>query len=393
MEYGASILEDTALYKAKSGEEIVNEQMYTFVDRGGREVSIRPEMTPTVARMVARRRKELAFPLRWYSIPNLFRYERPQRGRLREHWQLNLDMFGVESFEADAEIIEVLYRIMKELGAEDDFFMIRINNRRLLNYLMKEQCRLNEEESYRASKIIDRKRKLAREDFIGQMKQALGDKAKSLIGYLDIESFDALPPDVQKHESVEELRVLFDSLGRRGVSNAVFDLSLVRGLDYYTGPVFEAFDTNPENPRSLFGGGRYDDLVALFGAEKVTGVGFGMGDVTVRDFLETHGLLPEPRSSADLYICQFGKEYQAYANELARYLRDQGINVAVDLTNRTVSAQVKTADRQGIPFVICVGDDEVRTGKFKLKNMKSGKESVVTKEEIVELIRSKKLKD
>src|SRR3989338_576453 len=211
LEYSASLLEQTELYTEKSGAEIVNEQTFTFIDRGGRSVTLRPEMTPTLARMVAARRRNLKFPLRWYSIPNLFRYERPQRGRRREHWQLNCDLVGVAGIEGDKEIISLAYAVMKEFGAKDSDFEIRINN----------------------SNIDD---------------------------FKDI------------------------------VPNIVSDPTLARGQTYYTGTVFEIFDTDKENNRAIAGGGRYDNLLEMFEVEPVPAVGFGMGDITLRDFLETHGL-------------------------------------------------------------------------------------------------------
>lgn len=212
-EYSASPLEHTEIYAEKSGEEIVREQTFTFIDRGDRSVTLRPEMTPTLARMVAGRRRGLKYPLRWFSIPNLFRYEKPQRGRKREHWQLNADLLGVPGIEGDKEIITILYEIMKEFGAKDADFEIRVNN-----------C--------------------------------------------NFDDFKDLTP------------------------NVVFDESLARGQAYYTGTVFEIFDKDPENPRALAGGGRYDNLLELFDVEAIPAVGFGMGDITMKDFLETHKLLP-----------------------------------------------------------------------------------------------------
>ena len=213
VEDSASPLEPTEIYTEKSGVEIVNEQTFTFTDRGDRSVTLRPEMTPTLARMVAARRRSLKFPLRWFSIPNLFRYERPQRGRRREHWQLNCDLLGIAGIEGDKEMISLVYAIMKEFGAKDSDFEIRINN-------------------------------------------------------ADTDIFKEIGP------------------------NFVFDPSLARGQAYYTGMVFEIFDTDSENNRALAGGGRYDNLLELFEVNLIPAIGFGMGDITLRDFLETHKLGP-----------------------------------------------------------------------------------------------------
>ncbi|MCL5775054.1 MAG: ATP phosphoribosyltransferase regulatory subunit, partial [Patescibacteria group bacterium] len=257
-EYNASILEETALYKAKSGEEIINEQTYTFTDRGGRDVTIRPEMTPTVARMVAQKRKELTFPLRWFSVPNLFRYERPQRGRLREHWQLNVDIFGVDSVEADVEIIKVAYGIMKAFGAADEAFEIRINDRRLLNFLLHEYLGLDEAEAHKISKLIDRMHKMKAEEFLALAKEVLGEKTKLLEEVLYVKSLDSLGEKIAKTAGAEELQKVFAALEKAGIRNFVFDPTLVRGFDYYTGTVFEIFDTSPLNNRALFGEYKWD---------------------------------------------------------------------------------------------------------------------------------------
>lgn len=283
--YDASVLEPAELYKAKSGEEIVNEQTYTFADRGKREVTLRPEMTPTVARMVAGKRRELAFPLRWYSIPNLFRYEQPQRGRVREHWQLNADMFGVDSIEADVEIISLAYQTMKNFGAKDGDFMIKISNRVWLDkwfeWLALELGDADETERKKKVlfKLLDIKEKQP-ERFAEGLKEIRSDLTPDLVLGKQID-WDAIEKnlDVKAKSFIEKLKAT-------GINNAKIDLTaVVRGFDYYTGMVFEIFDTDPANRRSLFGGGRYDDLTSLFGGDKVPAVGFGMGDVTIRDFL------------------------------------------------------------------------------------------------------------
>lgn len=387
IEYNASILEETALYKAKSGEEILNEQTYSFTDRGGREITMRPEMTPTIARMVARKRKELPFPLRWYSIPNLFRYERPQRGRLREHWQLNVDIFGVETIEADAEIISLSYDIMKEFGAGNADFQIRINNRKIINHLLNKYFKLSNESAYKISKLIDRKDKINEKEFISQAKIILEDRADLLIDFLNIKSINDVPKEIAGEEGINEIKFLFSNLESRGINNFIFSPSLMRGFDYYTGIIFEIFDTNPANSRSLFGGGRYDDLVGLFGVEKVSGVGFGMGDVTIKDYLETYKRIPEYKSTTEVYLCPLKQDYIKFANELAVYLRENGINTAVDITNRKIASQIKTADKQAIPFIICIGEDEIKTKKLKLKNLKESKEYLIKYEDLPNLIK------
>ncbi len=376
-EYGASILEETALYQAKTGSEIVNEQTYSFIDRGERNVTIRPEMTPTVARMVAAKRRDLPFPLRWYSIPNLFRYERPQRGRLREHWQLNVDMFGSDTVEADAEIVSVAYDIMKTFGANDTDFKIRINNRKLITAIARDYFGLDEDASQKLMKLMDKKEKMEADAFDTSAREIVGDRAGEVTQLLSATDIEELPKELQKTDGAREIQTILGLLATKGITNAVFDPSIVRGFDYYTGMVFEVFDTSPENTRSLFGGGRYDDLVSIFEVEKVSGVGFGMGDVTIHDYLETHKLLPTIASSTDVYICTLEPDIVPFADSLADFLRKNDVNVAVDYTGRKVPAQIKTAEKQGIPYIICVGEEEKQIRTFKVKNLEKREETTV----------------
>ncbi len=368
VEYGASILENSELYEAKSGEEIVNEQTYTFTDRGDRRVTLRPEMTPTAARMVAKKKRELAFPLRWYSTPNLFRYERPQRGRLREHWQLNVDLFGTSSLEADIEIISVAHAVMEAFGAKEDMFAIHINSRAFMDHVY-DFYSLSEEERYTLSKLIDRKNKIEKERFVSDLQNILKDKAdlhEVFLRFIGENDFSALPEHCLNHKTKRELDKILQDLESNDIRNAKLDVSIVRGFDYYTDMVFEVFDTSPENNRSLFGGGRYDDLLAIFGEDHLPAVGFGMGDVTLQDFLETHDLLPTTTSPTDLYICVLDKNVYSWAHTTASRLRKEGINVAIDYTNKKAGDQVKTASKLFIPHIICIGEDEVENNTFTL---------------------------
>lgn len=392
-EYNASVLEPAELYHAKSGEEIVNEQTYTFTDRGEREVTLRPEMTPTVARMVAQKKRELVFPIRWYSIPNLFRYEKPQRGRLREHWQLNADIFGVEGIQAEVEIISLASEIMRTFGIKENQFEIRVNSRRIVNYILQTLMGLSEADSGKIAKIIDRKEKIGTEVFEKMITEATSESASSgdkkdnfLLTILNSKNFEEfvnrLPENAKLEKGIEEVKMLITALEKLGITNVVFDQTLMRGFDYYTGIVFEIFDQNPKNRRALFGGGRYDNLLQIFGEEKIPAVGFGMGDVTMRDVLETYNLLPENQNCVKLAICTVGEEHIDYAQELAQKLRTGNSAVIVDYSGKKVGDQIKRADRQGIPFIICVGEEEAKTGKLKIKNLKTGEEKVVSEDEL-----------
>lgn len=385
-EYGASILEETELYKAKSGSEIVNEQTYSFIDRGGRDVTIRPEMTPTVARMVAKKRQELGFPLRWFSIPNLLRYEKPQRGRLREHWQLNIDIFGIDGIQADAEIISVASDIMITFKAKEDNFLIKINNRKLTSFFFKDYLQLDNETVNSLHTLIDKKNKISNEAFIEELRNLSSDKAESILSFLEVDNLYDLPSKLQECEGFKELEELFKLLKQKGINNHVFDPTLVRGFDYYTGIIFEVFDKNPLNKRSIFGGGRYNNLVSIFNVENITAVGFGMGDVGILNFLETYNLLPTYYPSTKLYICLLDTSYNDFANELASFLREHSINTSIDYTNRKLQNQIKTAEKQLTPFTLCIGEDEVKTRQFKLKNLNTYTEEIVNWDELPEVL-------
>ncbi|MEI7513656.1 MAG: histidine--tRNA ligase [bacterium] len=361
VEYNASPLEPSELYKAKTGEEIVNEQTYSFVDRGGREVTLRPEMTPTVARMIAGKKRELSFPVRWFSIPNMFRYERPQRGRLREHFQLNCDTFGLDNIYADIEIIRLAYQIMINFGAKETDFEVRLSNRTLLNKTLSDMG-LSSEQSHDFQKLLDRKKKI--DNFDEEAERIVGKKID------------------WKLEADEEMQLLISELKNAGISNVKFDDTIVRGFDYYTGTVFEIYDTNPENSRALFGGGRYDDLLSLFGNDKVSAIGFGMGDVTIRDFLETRNILPKYESSTKVYIGTFSKDYVEDADVLAKILRGKKINVAIDYTGRKIVDQIKKADKEKINFFIAIGEHELETKSYNIKNLFTGEENICSLIEI-----------
>lgn len=359
-EYNASPLEPSELYRGKTSEEIVNEQTYSFKDRGDRDVTLRPEMTPTVARMVAARKRELQFPLRWYSIPNVFRYEKPQRGRLREHYQLNVDLFGVSGIEAEIENISIAYSLMRNLGAKDSDFEIRVNSRKLLQAEVGKMLK-NKDSLAAALRLIDKRDKLSPEDFASEWKK-ISDQTFSL---------EIVPSD--------EIKAILASLNKSGVANAVFWPTLVRGFDYYTDVVFEIFDKNPENRRALFGGGRYDNLLSLFGAESLPAVGFGAGDVTIRDFLEVRGLLPAYKPSAQIAICTFGADEPENVKngiqEFSNLLREAGLNVYVNFSSKNIKDQIKLVDKQKIPYIVCIGADEIASKSVTIKQLDNQQET------------------
>jgi len=394
-EYDAPILESLDLYLAKTGEEIVNEQTYAFTDRGGRNVVIRPEMTPTVSRMVAAKRQELAYPLRWYSIPNLWRYERPQRGRLREHWQLNVDVFGIADTQAEFEVITLANQIYKDFGAKLDMYEIRLNSRKFMDYVLRDYLTLDEVEAHSIAKLIDRMHKLDRSAFIAQADAIMSPAQREagmverLLDVLHARRFTALPQDLQAHESLQSLRDMIERLTTAGVKNAVFDVTLMRGFDYYTDIVFEIFDTHPDNNRSMMGGGRYDGLVGLFGVEPVPTVGFGLGDATLANFLEIHNLLPSIQSETDAYVAIIGDITEAAEKPIAE-LREMGVNLAVGSYGRKLGDHFKAAEKKGITNAIIIGQQELETEQFVIKNLQTGAEEKHSLQRIVSIAKDRR---
>jgi histidyl-tRNA synthetase len=383
-EYDAPIIEPTALYLAKSGEELVNEQTYSFLDRGGRDVTIRPEMTPTVSRMIAGRRQETAYPARWYSIPNLWRYERPQQGRLREHWQLNVDMFGVATLDAELEMLQIIADTMSAFGATQDDYKIHVNSRKLTIILLAEYLKLDAGQFHKIVKLLDKRAKISEELFYSEARQTIDDedvlgKLKSI---LDAKSFADLPSEIQTSEPIESIRMIFTHLKDNNITNVKFDVSLMRGFDYYTDIVFEVFDTDASNPRSLTGGGRYDGLVELFGAQPLPVVGFGWGDVTLENFLRGHNLLPVLDSKTNLHIIPIGSVLRE-CQGIAKLLRQEGINVAVDISGKKTDKQIKSALSKSVKYVLFVGNDELNKERFNLKDLQDGKEQELSLPEII----------
>ncbi len=368
VEYHASALEPSDLYKSKGAEneEIINEQTYTFTDRGGREVTLRPEMTPTVARMVAGRRRELGFPLRLFSIPNLFRYERPQRGRLREHWQLNVDLFGSKSPAADAEILLVAHDLMLAFGAHETDFTIKLGSRAYLDSII-EKNELTEEQGRKLLALLDRKAKIPQQDFEAGLQELGVD-----LGLLSSEN----PP--------EDVKTVLIILSEQGVTNAVFDPSIVRGFNYYTGVVFELFDTHPDNNRALFGGGRYDNLTAMFDEEPITGIGFGMGDATIENFLSVRQLLPPFIPPTKVYIAVTDHDRIPFALSIAKELREGLVNTAMDFADKKLADQIKAATKHKIPFLIVIGEDEENSDKIKVRDLSTGEEMILERAQLVQ---------
>ena len=392
-EYGAPMVESMDLFLAKSGDELVNEQTYSFTDRGDRNVAIRPEMTPSISRMVAARRQELGYPARLYSIANFMRYERPQRGREREFWQLNADIFGVDGALADAEIVEMADEVMKAFGAKDDMYVIRVNHRGLVDQLMSKYLELDKSQANKLIKLLDKKDKITADEFANAAHDIVANKQTlaKLSTLVKMKSVDELPEELAGSDGVKQLKELFRLFSKAKMTNVKFDITLMRGFDYYTGMVFEIFDLHPDNNRAMFGGGRYDGLVGLFGVDPVATVGFAPGLTPTELFLRSHKLLPKLRPSTEVGVIVVD-DSMTQALDIARQLRGEGVNVAIDTTGRKIDKQIKSVVKSNIPYIVFVGADEVREEIYTFKDVATTDEQKMSLERIISRVKDHRVK-
>lgn len=376
--YDGPLLEEVDLYKAKSGQELIDEQIYAFTDRGERHVAIRPEMTPTFARMVAQVYREVPKPIRWFSIPNLMRYEKPQRGRLREHWQLNADVYGAPENLGEIEIMSLIVSLLCEFGATQEMFSILINDRRVVDSIFKTLLGLNEDQAYKLYKVIDKSKKVTQEALDKMIAEILIEEGKQELfkSYLSLKTFEQIEQFLTEHQLNESvtnfLAFLAKIKNKKCFEYLVYDPTIVRGLDYYTGIVFEIFDKHPDNRRAIAGGGAYANLLQIFNEEPMAGIGFGLGDVTLKDFLETHGLLPDfTNQSNDLFICYFDDPCEDLCFELAQELRSIDLNVELNLGTLKFKKAFSTAEKKGHHFIAMMGSNEKDAGIIQVKNLKT----------------------
>ncbi len=359
-EYDGPFLETLELYAAKSGEELVKEQAFVFNDRGGEQITLRPELTPSLARMVAARAGQLPRPIRWWSFGPMWRYERPQKGRSREFFQWNIDLLGSDSIEADAEIAAIGAEFFRAIGLTPNEVKIQLNNRKL----MAEQiAALGIPEIKPALKLIDRVDKLSPQAWISYgLEQGLTPEQTT--------GLRALLDDKELWRKSEELVRLFEVLsGMGGREYFEFEPSVVRGLDYYTRTVIEARDRDGEF-RAILGGGRYDNLVAEVGGDRISGVGFAMGDMVVGLVAAKYGKIPSfPKSPATALVTLFGQDGVVASLQVARLLREAGIATETFPDVVKLDKQLKYADTQGIRFAIIIGPDEAAAGKVTMKDL------------------------
>ncbi|MEL7590375.1 MAG: histidine--tRNA ligase [Anaerolineaceae bacterium] len=372
-EYDGPFIEKIDLYAAKSGEELVKEQAFVFADRGGDLVTLRPELTPSLARMVAAKQNALVYPLRWWSFGNFWRYEKPQKGRTREFFQWNIDLIGANSPEADAEIIAICATFLKRAGVSAKQINIKVNHRKLMESKIIE-AGLPLGRKKEIFHLIDRVDKISRDEW----KKAGFDLGLTEV---QVEFLLALINDQELWKQSPELVRIFTALEQLGVSAYVsFDPRIIRGLDYYTGTVFEAWDVGGDG-RAVLGGGHYDNLVADVGGSPLAGVGFAMGDVMISLLLQKYSLTPDytPFDNAVL-VTLFDEDRTLAALSFSARLREQGLKVLVYPEPAKLQKQLKYADRLGVRIVAVIGPDEVEAGNVSLKDLVEHTQVVVPQE-------------
>ncbi len=386
VEYDGPPLEALELYTAKSGPEIVG-QLYSFVDRGDREVALRPEMTPTLARMVGARAQGLPKPIKWFSIPQLFRYERPQRGRLREHFQLNVDIVGETDVMADAELVAAAVDVLRYFGLGADDFEARVSDRRLITLIL-EEIGVPSGQILEAIGALDRSERQG-DDWLAERLSELGLDEAGVRRVLAVRECSL--KDLSNEyggsngvsDAIQRLDAFFELIGHQGLSEfVVFDPRLVRGLAYYTGLVFELWGKGGRL-RAICGGGRYDDLLAALGGPDLPALGFGLGDVVLGELLKEKGLVPRDSARIDDFIVYVTPEQRPAAIALARRLRERGRSVGLDYRGRSVGRQFRAADQAGASRAIVIGPDEQRDGTASVRDMSTGDERSVAVEALL----------
>ena len=390
-EYDGPLIESFELYKQKSGEEIVNRQLYHFLDKSNRQVAIRPEMTPTVARMVSRKIREYQKPIRWFSIPNVWRYEQPSKGRLREHWQLNVDIFGSSSIEAEVEILLMAIKILENFGAKQNQYKLKISNRILLESFLSDVLKLDEDKKQALCKILDKKDKISKEEFSRELKVILSNFNTQFVlieQFLDSNLNTLKQMDGINLEALGKTQTLFSLLESLGLKEQIeFDTSIIRGFDYYTGIIFEIFDTNKNNSRSIYGGGRYDNLINLFSNQSLTGIGFGLGDVTLQSFLENYGLLPKFSLGNSVFLPLLEETDFIFNLKLAEILRKDEIKVEVSLQSDKLKKQIQTAEKKGYKYIILYGSEERKNDIVQLKNLETFEQVSLNIQSLIKMLK------
>ncbi len=379
-EYDGPFLEKIDLYAAKSGEELVKEQAFVFPDRNNDLIALRPELTPSLARMVAEKQNELIFPLRWWSFGPFWRYERPQKGRTREFFQWNIDLIGIDSPSADAELIGICALFLKFVGLTPDQVTVFVNHRQLINQEIL-NLGISDELKKKVFKLIDRIDKMESQVWDGLMLEE-GLTNKQLGGLKQILG------DKELWKKSEELTQIFGFLKDIGASEFVqFNPKIIRGLDYYTKVVFEAWDVGGDG-RALLGGGHYDNLVSDLGGDPLPGVGFAMGDVMISLILEKYGCLPMSNNrEKTVMVTTFEETSQNLTLKIASELRDNGISTITYPQPAKLQRQIKFADRLGLKIVVMIGPSEIESNSVTIKNLATTAQVTVPRKELLQVVK------
>lgn len=379
-EYLTPLVESAEIYRAKSGEDIGGKELVTFTDMGGRELCIRPEMTPSVTRLISKIYASSPKPLKFFSIANFMRNEKPQRGRNREFWQLNCDIFGSASLAADLEILQLSLDIMQAFGAPAESYTLRLNSRRLLDNLLP-VFGIKIKESVLVFRILDKFAKLGTDEFKRRLQELKisEESAGLLFDFMSGEKQDILLEALETNKELQaakaEIDFVLKQLHALGYTQVKFDPALIRGFDYYDGLVFEVFDNHPDNRRALFGGGRYNGLAQLFGTEGFPAVGVAPGDETTKLFLESWDLLPKFQDER-YYLPLLSANLLADTQRLASVLRQEGKEVLFAFEPQRPGKALEFANKQGIDKVVIFANEEKAAGEYKIKDMNSGEEKV-----------------
>ncbi len=383
--------EYTDLFRLRSGEEVVK-QLYAFLDKGGRDISLRPDMTSSVARLYVSAFQTAPKPIKWYYIANMFRYEEPQSGRYREFWQAGVELIGSEGVEADAEVIALFAESYLATGLED--FTVNIGDRVLLDEFAK---MLGVEDDIGLMRLIDKKDKLSEEEFLKALKDfGLSDEGvEKVLSLIEIKGkpSEVLPKaeelftSEKAKEEIKRLYELVDLLDAYGVSKWIrIDLGIARGFDYYTSIVFEAIAPNDLGIGSIGGGGRYDNLIEVFGGKPTPATGFAIGVERLIPILEWKGLIPEPKLRPDVYVIPIGNEAELKktAVKVVSALRRAGVKADIELTGRKLRKALDYAGKFGVPYVVLIGKRDLAEGRVTVRDMESGEQRAVEKEKVVE---------
>ncbi|MHA1439031.1 MAG: histidine--tRNA ligase [Promethearchaeota archaeon] len=399
-EFEGPLLEPIEIFAAKSSEELVNEQSFIVEKKKGERLILRPELTPSLARMIARKSQVIKKPIRWYSNPTCYRYERPQKGRRRSFKQVNFDIIGENSLYAEIEIFKIIIDLLTSFGATSEQFQIYYNNRRFIDAVCNLILDIPKDKIPLIYKILDKADKMEESEFEKWLIDSFESEfiiqgilklkdAKELKDFL--KDFEDIPENFFKSDGYNELIELEKLIDQTHIKEyCTFAPNVVRGLDYYTGTVFEVFDTGTENTRAIFGGGRYDDLLSLFSDEQLSGIGFGMGVLMLTLFLKTYNLIPEYIYKKDytdtIYIACINKNVAAYAIELANIIREEYIPCIIDYKFKNLKSQLSKANELGVLITLIIGQKEVQERKITIRNMYTEEQNVINFEDLIENI-------